>query len=93
MDRLIFNSGSIYHLYQLESHFRHRGGRHFHLSDENECLELLRVTSHSPDRVVQRHFRDFWKHLDADMIETLRHEGVLADAASTGDFEDGASDR
>lgn len=91
MERLIFNSGSIYKLYQLESHFRHRGGRHFHLANESECLELLRVTSHSPDRVVQRHFRDFWEHLDRDMVDVLRGEGVHADAASANDFEEGAS--
>ncbi|MEQ5836559.1 hypothetical protein [Marinobacter sp. NFXS9] len=89
MDRLIFNSGGIYHLYQLESHFRHRGGRHYHLADTDECLELLRVTAHSPDRVIQRHFRAFLEQLDPTLIDALRQEGVdweqeAKDAGETG---------
>lgn len=76
MDGFIFNSGSIFHLHQLETYFRHRGGRHFHLADMDELLELLRVTSHSRDRLVQRHFRQFWHELEPDVMAALREDGV-----------------
>lgn len=87
MDRFIFNSGSIFHLHQLETYFRHRGGRHFHLADTDELLELLRVTSHSRDRIIQRHFRQFWRHLDPDLVAALR-EGGVADPEPHGDATD-----
>lgn len=76
MDRFTLTSGSIFHLHQLETYFRHRGGRHFHLADDDELLELLRVTSHSQDRIVQRHFRQFWRQLEPTMVTALREDGV-----------------
>ncbi|WP_111498052.1 hypothetical protein [Marinobacter bohaiensis] len=85
MDTLIFNSSSIFHLYQLESQFRHRGGRHFHLADADERLELLRQCSASRDPVVQRFFHEFWERLEPEQIRALHDEGVVAEPA----LEDG----
>ncbi|MGP4842836.1 hypothetical protein ACTXGQ_01790 [Marinobacter sp. 1Y8] len=83
MERVIFTSGSIFHLQQLESHFRRRGGRHFHLADDDERLALLRETSHSRDQVIQKHFRHLWANLDNDVIDALIDEGGVSEPANS----------
>lgn len=83
MERFIFTSGSIFHLQQLECHFRRRGGRHFHLADDDERLALLRETSRSRDQVIQKHFRHLWANLDADVIDALMDEGGVEQPANS----------
>ncbi|MCH8499394.1 MAG: hypothetical protein LAT63_13025 [Marinobacter sp.] len=77
MEQLVLNSDSIFHLHQLASHYRKRGGPHFHLAIETERLELIRQTSVSPDPQVQKYFRKLWLHLAPDVVDALVARGGI----------------
>ncbi|PAV25064.1 hypothetical protein C8D92_104233 [Tamilnaduibacter salinus] len=91
MDRPIFSSGTIFHLQQLGTQYRRRGGRRFHLGDERERLELLRLTSQSEDQVIQKYYRHFWQQLEPEQGDALvKENGIAAPAPLREDRSVGA---
>ena len=77
MDALIFNQASIFHLQQLEFQYRKKFGKHHRLSNEASRNELINESSISPDRVIQKYFRQFCHELEPALIEELVMRGVV----------------
>ena len=77
MDALIYNQASIFHLQQLEIQYRKKFGKHHRLSNEASRNELINESSVSPDRVIQKYFRQFCHELEPGLIEELILRGVV----------------
>ena len=77
MSALIFSQASIFHLQQLEIQYRKKFGKHHRLSIETSRNELINESSTSPDRVIQKYFRQFCHELEPALIEELVMRGVV----------------